>query len=63
MLRNTINVSTGLIGLNEIEEENISAGGYETEGESLFSLFTYYVWKFSKAAAEYQSSLPPNLKK
>jgi len=27
------------------------------------SVFTYYLLKFAQAAAEYQSSLPPNLKK
>ena len=45
------------------EQIAIKGGSGIWEIGDLISGVAYYIWKFGKDAAEYQSSLPANLKK
>jgi hypothetical protein len=53
----------GLTAMDSREQFITNGGESVMDLNSTISPFVYYLWKFCKSAAEYQSSLPANLKK
>lgn len=55
-------IPNGFYPMDQIETDLVNGGGF---WDMLIpvSYITYYIYEFGKAAAEYQSSLPANLKK
>lgn len=59
----TIGSIDSLVSLNQNELISIEGGSFWEDAAYLIGATAKCIWVFAKTASEFQSSLPPNLKK